>query len=87
MGIVYGKVFLKDLKVGLWTKILIRTLHVFCLFFPIWHGLKDLFILHKLDGKPLSTLAVKTGEVTGGRRDVDQHGRLGAVREQMREHN
>ena len=32
VGIVYGKVFLKDLKVGWWTKILIRTLHVFCLF-------------------------------------------------------
>ena len=32
VGIVYGKVFLKDLKVGWWTKILIRRLHVFCLF-------------------------------------------------------
>ena len=45
-------------------------------FFPAWHGLKDLFILHKLDRKPLSTLTVKTGEVTSGRRNVDQHGRL-----------
>ena len=27
------KFFLEDLKVGWWTKILIRTLHVFCLFF------------------------------------------------------
>ena len=40
-------------------------------FFPAWHGLKDLFILHNLDRKPLSTLTVKTGEVTSGRRDVD----------------
>ena len=32
VGIVYGKVFLKDLKVGWWTKILIRRLHVFAFF-------------------------------------------------------
>ena len=87
MGIAYGKIFSKDLKVGWWTKILIRTLHVFLPFFPAWHGLRDLLILHKLDGKPLSTLAVKTGEVTSGRRDVDPHRRLRAVQEQMREHN
>ena len=55
--------------------------------FPAWHGLKNLFILHKLDGKPLSTLTVKTGKVTSGRRDVDPQGRLRAVKEQMREHN
>lgn len=29
VGIVYRKVFLKDLKVGWWTKILIRTLPIF----------------------------------------------------------
>ena len=60
---------------------------MFLPFFPACHGLKDLFTLHKLDGKPLSTLAVKTGEVTGGRRDMDPHRRLRAVQEQMREHN
>lgn len=64
-----------------------KNVTCFLPFFPIWHGLRDLFILYKLDGKPLSTLAVKTGEVTGGRRDVDTHGRLRAVKEQMREHN
>ena len=52
---------------------------MFLPFFPAWHGLKDLFTLHKLDGKPRSTLAVKTGEVTSGRRDVDPHRRLLAV--------
>ena len=63
-----------------------KNVTCFLPFFPAWHGLRDL-ILHKLDGKPLSTLAVKTGEVTGGRRDVDPHRRLRAVQEQMREHN
>ena len=60
---------------------------MFFAFLSAWHGLRDLLILHKLDGKPLSTLAVKTGEVTGGRRDMDPHRRLRAVQEQMREHN
>ena len=55
--------------------------------FPTWYGLKDLFILHKLDGKPLSTLTVKTDDGPSGRRDVDQHGRLRAVQEQMTKHN
>ena len=56
-----------------------KNVTCFLPFFPAWHGLRDLLILHKLDGKPLSTLAVKTGEVTGGRRDVDPHRRLLAV--------
>ena len=56
-----------------------KNVTCFLPFFPAWHGLRDLLILHKLDGKPLSTLAVKTGEVTGGRRDVDPHRRLRAV--------
>lgn len=56
-----------------------KNVTYFLPFFPAWHGLRDLLIPHKLDGKPLSTLAVKTGEVTGGRRDVDPHRRLLAV--------
>ena len=56
-----------------------KNVTCFLPFFPAWHGLRDLLILHKLDGKPLSTLAVKTGKVTGGRRDVDPHRRLLAV--------
>ena len=42
-----------------------------------WYGLKDLFTLHKL------SLTVKTDDVTKGRKDVDPHGRLRAVKGRM----
>ena len=47
-----------------------------------WYGLKDLFTLHKLVDKVVS-LTVKTGDITKGRKDVDQHGRLRAVQGRM----
>ena len=53
VGIVYGKVFSKDLKGWVVDQDCHKNVKCFLPFFTAWHGLKDLFILHKLDGKPL----------------------------------
>ena len=42
-----------------------------------WHGLKDLFTLHKSVEK--LSLTIKTDDVTSGRRDMDPHGWLQAA--------
>ena len=43
-----------------------------------WYSLKDLFTLHKLAKK-----VVTTDDVTMGRKDLDPHGRLWAVQGRM----
>ena len=64
-------------KVGeQWSKIFMEifrsvSLTELCSF---WYGLKDLFTLHKL------SLTVKTDDITKGRKDVDPHGQLQAVK-------
>ena len=73
---------------GQWNKIFMQIfrsiLHGFLQFSPVsmtelcsfWYGLKDLFTLHKLVEK--LSLTAKTDDVTRGRNNVDQHGRLRA---------
>jgi len=46
-----------------------------------WYGLKDLFTLHKLADKIV--LAVKTDDITKGRKDADPHRQLQAVQGRM----
>ena len=47
-----------------------------------WYGLKDLFTLHTLAYK--DALTIKTDDVTsGGRKDVNPHGRLQAAQGRM----
>ena len=78
---------------GQWKEIFMEIyrsiLHGFLPFSPVsltelcsfWYGLKDLFTLHKLADRV--GLAVKTDDVTRGRKDVDPHGWLKGVQARM----